>query len=43
MVTLSNAHDAAFIKQPKGQSLMAQAIANGVARYVPASNSPRPR
>jgi N-acetylmuramoyl-L-alanine amidase len=43
MVTLTNAHDAAFIKQPKGQSLMAQAIANGVARYVPASNSPRPR
>jgi N-acetylmuramoyl-L-alanine amidase len=43
MVTLSNAHDAAFIKKPGGQSLMAQAIANGVARYVPASNSPRVR
>lgn len=41
MVTLSNAHDAAFIKQAVGQSLMAQALANGIARYVPAANSPR--
>jgi N-acetylmuramoyl-L-alanine amidase len=43
MVTLSNRHDAAFIKGSRGQSLMAQAIANGIARYVPASNSPRVR
>jgi N-acetylmuramoyl-L-alanine amidase len=43
MVTLSNPRDAAFIKDAKGQSLMAQAIANGVGRYVPASNSPRVR
>ena len=43
MVTLSNAHDAAFIKTAPGQSLMAQAIALGVARFVPASNSPRLR
>jgi N-acetylmuramoyl-L-alanine amidase len=43
MVTLSNARDAAFIKTPAGESLMAQAIAGGIARYVPASNSPRQR
>jgi N-acetylmuramoyl-L-alanine amidase len=43
MVTLSNAHDAAFIRDPRGESLMAQAIANGIARYVPASNSPKVR
>jgi N-acetylmuramoyl-L-alanine amidase len=43
MVTLSNAHDAAFIKTAAGQSAMAQAIAHGVARYVPASNSPKVR
>jgi|tagenome__1003787_1003787.scaffolds.fasta_scaffold20989809_5 N-acetylmuramoyl-L-alanine amidase len=43
MVTLSNAHDAAFIESAAGQSLMAQAIARGVARYVPASNSPKVR
>src|SRR5438105_6523156 len=43
MVTLSNTHDAAFIKQPHGQSLMAQAIAEGIGRYAPASNSPRVR
>ena len=43
MVTLSNAHDAAFIKDAAGQSLMAQALANGVARYVPAANSPKVR
>src|SRR5205823_9279819 len=43
MVTLSNPHDAGFIKEPRGQSLMAQAIANGIGRYVPASNSPRVR
>jgi len=43
MVTLSNAHDAAFIKTAAGQSAMAQAIARGVARYVPASNSPKVR
>jgi N-acetylmuramoyl-L-alanine amidase len=41
MVTLSNPHDAAFIKDPRGQSTMAQAIADGIGRYVPASNSPR--
>jgi N-acetylmuramoyl-L-alanine amidase len=43
MVTLTNAHDAAFIEDPKGQSIMAQAIANGIARYAPSSNSPRQR
>ena len=43
MVTLSNPHDAAFIKAPRGQSLMAQAIAEGIGRYAPASNSPRVR
>lgn len=43
MVTLSNRHDADFIKSSHGQSLMAQAIANGISRYVPASNSPRVR
>jgi N-acetylmuramoyl-L-alanine amidase len=43
MVTLSNARDAAFIEEPAGQSLMAQAIANGIARYVPAANSPKVR
>ena len=43
MVTLSNPRDAAFIKDVKGQSLMAQAIAHGIGRYVSASNSPRVR
>lgn len=43
MVTLSNPRDAAFIKDTKGQSLLAQALAEGIGRYVPASNSPRPR
>jgi N-acetylmuramoyl-L-alanine amidase len=43
MVTLSNARDAAFITTAAGQSSMAQAIARGVARYVPASNSPKVR
>ena len=43
MVTLSNARDAAFIKDAKGQALMARAIAHGIGRYVPASNSPRAR
>jgi N-acetylmuramoyl-L-alanine amidase len=43
MVTLSNPHDARFIEDVKGESLMAQAIANGIGRYVPASNSPRTR
>jgi len=43
MVTLSNVHDASFIKSARGQSLMAQSIANGIGRYVPASNSPRVR
>lgn len=43
MVTLSNANDARFIRDAKGQSLMAQAIAEGIGRYAPASNSPRPK
>ena len=43
MVTLSNARDATFIKEAAGQSLMAQAIASGIARYVPAANSPKVR
>jgi N-acetylmuramoyl-L-alanine amidase len=43
MVTLSNAHDASFIKREAGQSMMARAIAEGVGRYIPASNSPRTR
>ena len=34
MVTLSNAHDAEFIKSERGQELMAHAIAEGVARYA---------
>jgi N-acetylmuramoyl-L-alanine amidase len=34
MVTLSNAHDASFIKSDDGRTLMARAIADGVARYV---------
>lgn len=37
MVTLSNKRDAAFIKSVKGQNIMARAIADGVARYVPVS------
>jgi N-acetylmuramoyl-L-alanine amidase len=41
MVSLTNAHDATFIKTLQGQSLMAQAIAHGIGRFVPASNSPR--
>jgi N-acetylmuramoyl-L-alanine amidase len=41
MVTLSNPRDARFIRDAKGQSLMAQALAEGIGRYVPASNSPR--
>ena len=41
MVTLSNRGDAKFIEDSKGESLMAQAIANGIGRYVPASNSPK--
>lgn len=43
MVTLTNPRDAAFIRSEAGQSLMAQAIAQGIGRYVPASNSPRVR
>jgi len=43
MVTLSNANDARFIRDAKGQSLMAPAIAEGIGRYAPASNSPRPK
>jgi N-acetylmuramoyl-L-alanine amidase len=43
MVTLSNASDAAFIRSARGQSLMARAIAEGIGRYAPASNSPRVR
>lgn len=34
MVTLSNARDAAFIRSETGRSLMARALAEGVARYV---------
>jgi N-acetylmuramoyl-L-alanine amidase len=34
MVTLSNAHDARFIKSAEGRSLMARAIADGIERYV---------
>lgn len=43
MVTLTNRRDATFMKSERGQSLMAQAIAQGIGRYVPASNSPRVR
>src|SRR5256885_4440957 len=43
IVTLSNPRDAQFIKDVRGQSLMAQAIAHGIGRYVPASNSPSAR
>jgi N-acetylmuramoyl-L-alanine amidase len=42
MATLSNAADARFIRSAKGQSRMAQALAEGIGRFVPASNSPRP-
>ena len=41
MATLSNARDARYISSATGQSLMAQALAEGIARFVPASNSPR--
>ena len=41
MATLSNARDARFIRSAAGQSLMAQALAEGIGRFVPASNSPR--
>ena len=41
MVTLSNASDARFITDLRGQSLMAQAIGEGIGRFSPASNSPR--
>jgi N-acetylmuramoyl-L-alanine amidase len=34
MVTLSNAHDARFIKSDEGKDLMARAIADGVQRFV---------
>jgi N-acetylmuramoyl-L-alanine amidase len=34
MVVLSNPHDAEFIKSEEGQQKMAQAIANGVERFV---------
>jgi N-acetylmuramoyl-L-alanine amidase len=40
MATLSNAADARFIRSAKGQSRMAQALAEGIGRFVPASNSP---
>jgi N-acetylmuramoyl-L-alanine amidase len=43
MVTLSNQRDARFIKDARGQSSMAQAIAHGIGRYAPATNSPRAR
>ena len=41
MVTLSNPRDARFIKDVAGRRLMAQAIADGVARYVPIKSSGR--
>lgn len=41
MATLSNVSDARFISDERGQSLMAQAIAEGIGRFAPASNSPR--
>ena len=34
MVTLSNKHDAEFIKRDDGKNLMARAIADGVGRFV---------
>jgi N-acetylmuramoyl-L-alanine amidase len=37
MVVLSNAHDAEFIKTEEGQQKMAQAIADGIARFTPSS------
>lgn len=43
MVTLSNRRDARFIQDTTGQKLMAQAIADGVGRYVPATNTGRVR
>ena len=41
MVTLSNRHDANFIKDAKGRALMARALADGVSRYVPVKGSGR--
>jgi N-acetylmuramoyl-L-alanine amidase len=41
MATLSNASDARFIRSAQGQSRMAQALAEGIGRFAPASNSPR--
>ena len=41
MVTRSNASDARFITDSRGQSRVAQALAEGIGRFVPASNSPR--
>ena len=41
MVTLSNPRDARFIKGVAGQTMMAQAIADGIARYVPSATSRR--
>ena len=40
MVTLSNEHDARFIKSAEGKALMARAIADGVERYVRHADSP---
>jgi N-acetylmuramoyl-L-alanine amidase len=41
MVTLSNARDAQFIKNVDNRNLMARAIADGVARYVPLASGRR--
>ena len=41
LATLGDARDARFITSPQGQSLVALAIAEGVGRFVPASNTPR--
>jgi len=38
MVFLNNSKDAAFIKSEEGQKLFAQALADGVHRYVPPSH-----
>jgi N-acetylmuramoyl-L-alanine amidase len=43
MVVLSDAADADFIKTEEGQRRMAEAIADGVARYVGPSKQTPPR
>jgi N-acetylmuramoyl-L-alanine amidase len=43
MVTLSNPRDARFIRDAAGRELMAQSIADGIARYIQPATSRRQR